>query len=81
MKAVPEGALSFYIDHYVVTRVSKFMYAVSASRPYDSTQPDHELRKDRLYKDASGEECIFGALYPVLRRVCVVALPLLRLLF
>ncbi|PFH48902.1 hypothetical protein AMATHDRAFT_64343 [Amanita thiersii Skay4041] len=44
-KAVAEGSVSFYIDHFVNTRVSKYTYGVSFCPMYDPDDPEHVDRK------------------------------------
>ncbi|KAF8966241.1 hypothetical protein BDZ97DRAFT_697700 [Flammula alnicola] len=54
-KAVADGAVSFYLDHFVRNRVSKFTYGVLARVRYDPRNKDHRKQKERsgqtLYKD------------------------------
>jgi len=40
-KAVSDGALSFYHDLFVRTRVSKFTYGCFSNTPFDPTDLDH----------------------------------------
>ena len=35
-KMVSDGAIAFYIGHYVTARVSKFAYGVPSATPFDS---------------------------------------------
>jgi hypothetical protein len=39
---VSDGALSFYHDRFVRTRISKFTYGTFCSIPFDPTDPDHQ---------------------------------------
>ena len=39
-----DGAISYYIDHYVQTRVSKLTYGSKGSIDYDSNNPEHRKR-------------------------------------
>jgi len=48
-KAVSEGAISFYLDHFVRTRVSKFTYGCFSSIPYDSNNPEYKSRSHKVY--------------------------------
>ncbi|GLB37868.1 putative ATP binding [Lyophyllum shimeji] len=43
-KAVADGAVSFYLDHSVTTRVSKFPYGVPCSVKYDPGNAEHASR-------------------------------------
>jgi hypothetical protein len=57
-KAVSDGAVSFYLDHFVRTRVSKLTYGTFCSIMYDPSEPDHQPRSHNVYTDAAGEERI-----------------------
>ncbi|KAH6917102.1 hypothetical protein BKA70DRAFT_1367619 [Coprinopsis sp. MPI-PUGE-AT-0042] len=57
-KAVSDGAISFYLDHHVTTRVAKFTYGQFRTAFYDQTDPDHRSRKNKSYKCASGENLV-----------------------
>ena len=48
-KAVSDGAISFYLDHFVRTRVSKVTYGVFFSPEYDPSDPDHRSRSHNVY--------------------------------
>ncbi|KAK0222693.1 hypothetical protein EDD85DRAFT_959951 [Armillaria nabsnona] len=54
-KAVADGAMSFYLDHAVSSRVSKFNYGVRMSQVFDPGNAEHQKRKNKAYMDASGE--------------------------
>ena len=43
-KAVADGAISYYIDHFVQTRVSKLTYGSKGSIDYDAKNPEHRRR-------------------------------------
>ena len=43
-KAVADGAISFYIDHFVQTRVSKLTYGSKGSIDYDASDAEHRKR-------------------------------------
>ena len=53
-KAVSDGALSFYHDHFVRTRVSKFTYGTFCGPLFDLTNRDHQRRAHMAYTAASG---------------------------
>jgi len=57
-KAVSDGAISFYLDHYVRTRVSKVTYGVFSDIEYDSSVPDHGSKSHEVFVDVSGTERI-----------------------
>ena len=39
-----DGAISYYVDHFVQTRVSKFTYGSRGSISYDPKNPEHRKR-------------------------------------
>ncbi|KAF8805172.1 hypothetical protein BYT27DRAFT_7258277 [Phlegmacium glaucopus] len=43
-KAVSDGAIFFYLDHFVRTRVSKLTYGDFCHIPYDSSDSEHVER-------------------------------------
>jgi len=55
-KAVADGAISYYTDHFVQTRVSKLTYGCRGLLPYDPSNPEH--RKRPTVTAASGLEVI-----------------------
>jgi hypothetical protein len=57
-KAVSDGAISFYLDHFVRTRVSKITYGSFCHIPYDPSAPDHISRSHNVFIGVSGAERI-----------------------
>ena len=55
-KSVSDGAISFYVDHFVRMRVSKITYGIFCHIPYNPGDPDHRSRSHNVYTDSSGEE-------------------------
>ena len=53
-KAVSDGAISFYLDHFVRTRVSKFTYGSFGIVPYDTSAADHRERSHKMFTSVSG---------------------------
>ncbi|KAF8805122.1 hypothetical protein BYT27DRAFT_7258239 [Phlegmacium glaucopus] len=53
-KAVSDGAISFYLDHFVKARVSKVTYGSVSYIPYDATASDHRARSHRMFTSVSG---------------------------
>ncbi|KAF7362767.1 hypothetical protein MVEN_00626400 [Mycena venus] len=43
-KAVADGAVSFYVDHYVSVRVARFTYGMQISEPYNPNNVEHATR-------------------------------------
>ncbi|TFK22632.1 hypothetical protein FA15DRAFT_671328 [Coprinopsis marcescibilis] len=60
-KAVADGAMSFYIDHCVRTRVSKFTYGQFSNTRFDPQNPDHVMRVKDSYISLSGHRNIKNA--------------------
>ncbi|KJA20620.1 hypothetical protein HYPSUDRAFT_141909 [Hypholoma sublateritium FD-334 SS-4] len=57
-KAVSDGAISFYLDHFVRTRVSKFAYGTFCDDWYRPEENDHRARVATLYTDFAGTKRI-----------------------
>jgi hypothetical protein len=60
-KAVSDGAISFYLDHFVRTRVSKITYGNFCHIPYDPNIPDHKSRSHKVFTSVSGSQRITDA--------------------
>jgi len=67
-KAVANGAVSFYIDHYVDTRISKFTYGNPCSYIYNSDDLEHVLRSSKTYTSISGKRYVKGAFDVILTK-------------
>ncbi|KIM37736.1 hypothetical protein M413DRAFT_13173 [Hebeloma cylindrosporum] len=55
-KAVSDGAISFFVDHFVTARVSRVVYGVKTRRRFDKENPEHQERAHKMYIDAAGQE-------------------------
>ncbi|KAG2116943.1 hypothetical protein DEU56DRAFT_931625 [Suillus clintonianus] len=53
-KAVADGAVSFYIDHLVSSRVARATYGIECRGQYDSQNPEHQARKRTITTDVTG---------------------------
>ncbi|KIJ08851.1 hypothetical protein PAXINDRAFT_88280 [Paxillus involutus ATCC 200175] len=53
-KAVADGAVSFYIDHLVTSRTSRFTYGVECCHFYDPSLAEHREREQARFSDPSG---------------------------
>ncbi|KAF8652563.1 hypothetical protein AX16_004346 [Volvariella volvacea WC 439] len=60
-KAVSSGAISFYIDHYVDSRVSRFCYGTVHDVGYNPHDPEHQQRKEDVYVDIDGSSMLPGS--------------------
>ena len=67
--AVANGAISFYCDHRVGARVSKYIYGVEFLREFDPNDPEHQERQGRLFQLPSGPKLLGGAFDRILARV------------
>ncbi|KAJ6592476.1 hypothetical protein B0H19DRAFT_1364978 [Mycena capillaripes] len=54
-KAVADGAVSFYLDHFVSVRVAKHTYGTECVVPYISNNPEHRARSKSVRKNAAGD--------------------------
>ena len=68
-KAVSDGAISFYLDHFVRTRVSKVTYGSLSRVEYNPSDPDHRSRSHKVVTDASGVERILDHFDIILPKV------------
>ncbi|KAF9528181.1 hypothetical protein CPB83DRAFT_767302 [Crepidotus variabilis] len=53
-KAVSDGAISFYLDHYVRTRIARFTYGSFGNIEYDPSNKDHFKRRHKKTVFPSG---------------------------
>ena len=53
-KAVAAGAISYYIDNFVVGRLVRYTYGTPASIPYDPSDPEHRKRAHKKYLGITG---------------------------
>jgi hypothetical protein len=57
-KAVADGAVSFYIDHLVSSRVARATYGIQVYTQYDPQDAEHQARKHTKFIDAAGHQSI-----------------------
>ena len=57
-KAVSDGAISFYLDHFVRTRVSKLTYGIFGDIEYNPRAADLRSRSHKVFTSFSGTERI-----------------------
>ena len=62
-----DGAISYYIDHFVQTRVSKLTYGCKGSIEYDSRNSEH--RKRPTFTSVSGVQRIYPVFHVILSGV------------
>ncbi|KAF5314542.1 hypothetical protein D9611_007017 [Ephemerocybe angulata] len=67
-KACSDGAISFYLDHCVQSRVSKYTYGSFANVYYRPDDNDHYSRESSVFVTLAGEKRLPGAFNTVLPR-------------
>lgn len=65
-KAVADGALSYYIDHHVKTRVSKITYGSRGGINYDASNTEHSKRSHLVLTSISGIKRLGGIFWVLL---------------
>ncbi|EMD33097.1 hypothetical protein CERSUDRAFT_98705 [Gelatoporia subvermispora B] len=55
-KAVAEGGVSFYLDHFVSVRVARFTYGAKCLTGFQSSKSEHKRRSHRLMTRPSGRK-------------------------
>jgi hypothetical protein len=68
-KAVADGGVSFYIDHFVTARFSKFAYGIKVRSKYDASNTEHQRRKNKAYMSPEGYLEIGGIFNVILPQV------------
>ena len=63
------GAVSYYVDHFVTGRLSKFTYGVPCSALYNPSNPEHVRRSHKSYVDGMGDKRVLGFFETMLTRV------------
>jgi len=74
-KAVADGAVSFYLDHFVSARVAKLSYGVGTSNPFNPNNPEHRKRFHKTFRNVAGLECLSDIFSIILPKVSLL-LPL-----
>jgi len=69
-KAVSDGAISFYLDNYVRSRIAKVTYGLKVKRTYDVSNPEHIKRGSKVYTDVDGSLRLTDGFDPILSKVC-----------
>ncbi|KAF9526171.1 hypothetical protein CPB83DRAFT_896323 [Crepidotus variabilis] len=66
VKAVSDGVISFYLDHYVRTRVATVTYGVAGNVAYDPSDFEHQKRASTRFEYIDGCLRIPGRFSPIL---------------
>lgn len=48
------GAISYYLDHFVVGRIVKYTYGIPGAVMYNSSDPEHRKRAHKKYLGIAG---------------------------
>ncbi|KAI5115029.1 hypothetical protein M0805_009482, partial [Coniferiporia weirii] len=72
-KAVADGAISFYLDHFVSSRVAGVTYGMRTRPVYDPNNPEHVRRKANIHVLPSGKQMVSGTFSVVLRKGTAVS--------
>jgi hypothetical protein len=75
---VSDGALSFYHDRFVRTRISKFTYGTFSTTLFDPADPDHQQRLHNAYTDYEGDRVIPDSFDVILPKVCLYSFVIVR---
>lgn len=67
-KAVAEGAVSFYLDHFVSARIARFTYGTTYSDVFNPGDTEHIARGHKAYIDCAGHKLVPGAFGSILRK-------------
>ncbi|KAF9650957.1 hypothetical protein BDM02DRAFT_3184899 [Thelephora ganbajun] len=54
-KAVADGAVSYYLDHFVVGRIVRYTYGTQGSTGFNPLNPEHRRRAHKRYLGIIGE--------------------------
>ena len=74
-KAVSDGAVSFHLDHFVSTRVTRFGYGTTCRSLYNPRDPEHFKRSSLARKNSNdGKMYIDGRFQVILPKVCICLL-------
>src|SRR5258706_68368 len=64
------GVISFYVDHFVTRRISKFTYGAACNVSYHFFNPEHRRRKSLSFLNPAGERRVPGYFGTMLLQVC-----------
>lgn len=74
-KAVAIGAVSHYLNNFVVGRLVRYTYGIPVSIPYNNSDPEHLKRLHKVYRGITGE-LQFDVFSPTLSKVAAFTLVL-----
>ncbi|KAF9479846.1 hypothetical protein BDN70DRAFT_982202, partial [Pholiota conissans] len=70
---VSDGAISSYLDHIVMTRISKITYGNFCHIPYKPNAQDHCERTSKIFISVSGHKCTSDFFDVILPKVCHIS--------
>lgn len=62
-KAVADGSMSFFLNHFVRTRVSKLAYGMAIQVQYNPSDPEHMLRAQNVYYSEVTEKSYLNGIF------------------
>jgi hypothetical protein len=66
---VADGAVSFFLDHFVAVRVSRLVYGIPSSTLYNPKDVEHVRRASQTYLSLSGDVRMRGHFSIILDKV------------
>ncbi|KAM6497434.1 hypothetical protein JOM56_007907 [Amanita muscaria] len=72
-KAVADGAVSYYLDHYVSVRVSRYSYGIEIILPFDPMDPEHARHENTKFMYPNGKYYIPGTFSTILKKGTAVS--------
>ena len=73
-KAVAEGAASFFLEHFVSTRVARYTYGTKCMFPYNPSDPEHFIRRGKTSIRPSGTVNVRDGYAAILKKVTYISI-------
>ena len=73
-KAVADGCISYFIDHFVTTRVARYAYGTDCDVLYDRDNIEHHQRASSAYVSLEGDFWIRNTFDVILPKVSIFLL-------
>lgn len=54
LNAVADGAIHFYLYHYVTSRITRYTYGIKSSIRFDESNPEHQRRASSKQEQYDG---------------------------
>ncbi|KAJ8092572.1 hypothetical protein PM082_006897 [Marasmius tenuissimus] len=68
-RTTSEGAVGYYVDHIVSTRISRFTYGINCHIDFDPKNSQHVLRKMQVIRSDIGKLELHDSFHTILERV------------